>query len=118
MVETTYSFPEQNIFQFLKLVSKFQAFLLVQVLFKVCKNRFRSIVKLGYYRKRHVVLCLVNCKQEPVNANMYKTKQFSIVLQSSPDWIFVRNFWRWNANYSSGHKSSFHFIWISHGGTQ
>jgi len=52
MIATTYFFPEQNIFQFLKLVSKFQVlFLLVQVLFKVCKSRFRSFVKLGYYKK-------------------------------------------------------------------
>jgi len=49
---------------------------------------------------------------------MYKTKEFSIVLKSSPDWIFVRIFWRWIANYSFGHKSSFHIIWISHGDTQ
>jgi hypothetical protein len=50
------------------------------------------MVKLGYCRKRHLVLCLVKCKPEPVNANIQEIKQFSIVLQSSPDWILVRIF--------------------------
>jgi len=31
MIETTYFFPEQHIFQLLKLISKFEIFLLVQV---------------------------------------------------------------------------------------